>query len=283
MLRPPFKRTVTVQPTVTEQPTATIQYSSPKIFHFYNRWHIGDNILNLKYFYYLSNILKQHNYSIYYYYDTSWPYNKEATLKSYLDSSVVILKSLSELPHNSIELWQGHNINYVCYTDSERYFELFYKKILNYLGITDSSIPTTLWLDEPFLLPVYESLEQKYKDIDILILNTVGRSGQCSNTAPVNTLAKYLHQRFNILTMDDIGEGIKSAGHLSLQEVGAISTRSKYIISTCSGPHIPCFNKQTKEYVKKWFVIPNFTFYSIDCTNTEDMNVIKDYFDSVAV
>jgi hypothetical protein len=254
-----------------------------RVLHFYNIFHVGDNLLNLKYFLYLTKLLKENNCTIYYYYQTTWPYNKETTLRSYIDPSVVILKPLNERPPDSIELWQGHTINNVTHINSERYFELFYKKILNILCITDSTIPTTLWLDEPFLIPVYESLDQQYKDIDILILNTVGRSGQCNDTGPVNNLARYLHTRFNILTMDPLGEGIKSAGHLSLQEVGAISTHAKYIISTCSGPHIPCFNKQTKEYVKKWFIIGPFIYYSIDCTNTTDMNVIKDYFDSVHV
>ena len=251
------------------------------IFHFYNRWHIGDNLLNLKFFLYLSKILKDKNYMIYYYYDTNWVYNKETTLRSYIDPSIVVLKPLTELPHKSIELWQGHKINNINYHNSERYFELFYKKILNLLHINDATITTTLWLDEPFLAPIYNSLDKKYKDIDILILNTVGRSGQCNDTTPINNLARYLHQCFNIVTIDDLGDGIKTASDLSLQEVGAISTHAKYIISTCSGPHIPCFNKQTKEYVKKWFIVAPFKYYSIDCTNTTNMKDIIAYFDSV--
>jgi len=258
---------------------------SNNIYHFYNIWHIGDNLLNLKYFLYLSKILKERNYQIYYYYDTNWTYNKETTLKSYLDPSIVTLKPLDERPDNSIELWQGNAIDNVTYKDSEHYFELFYKNILRILCINDSTIPTTLWLDEPFLVPIYESLDNQYKDIDILILNTAGKSGQCNDTEPLNNLAIYLRTRFNIVTIDNVRDGIKSAGHLSLQEIGAISTHAKYIISTCSGPHIPCFNKQTKEYVKKWFILSQipFKYYSIDCTTTTDINIIKHYFRYVRV
>jgi len=259
----------------------TTHAPTEKIYHFYNIAHIGDNLLNLKYFLYLTPILKEKNCKIIYYYSTQWHYNKEATLRSYIDPSVVTIKPLEERPRNSIELWQGHAIDNVTYIDSERYFELFYKKILNILNINDPTVLTNLWLDEPFLVDVYNSLEQKYKDIDILILNTVGRSGQYSDTRSVNNLARYLHRHFTVVTMDDVGEDVTSAGHLSLKEVGAISTRAKYIISTCSGPHIPCFNKLTKEYVKKWFILPAFKYYTIDCIDNANIDAIKQYFDSI--
>jgi len=258
---------------------------STSIFHFYNRYHIGDNLLNLKYFLYLSTILKEKNIVIYYYYDTKWTYNKKETLLSYIDPSVVTIKPLSEAPPTSIELWMGNKINGVDHLDSERYYDLFYKKILNYFSITDPSLSTNIWLDEPFLETVYESLDAQYKDIDILLLNTVGKSGQFNNTTTLNSLARYLHKHFNIVTADDIGGGVKTAQQLSLKQIGAISTHSKYIISTCSGPQIPCFNKQARDYVKKWFLITDgchFKYYSIDYMYTSSNTTpIKAYFDAL--
>jgi hypothetical protein len=253
------------------------------IFHFYNRFHIGDNILNLKFFLYITSILQTKKYKIFYYYNTQWRFNKESTLLSYIDPTVIILKPLEEVPPNGIELWQGHpihNVNRVL--EFERYYELFYKQILTHLHITDTSITTTLWLDEPFLLDIYHSLDKKYKDIDILILNVRGHSGQFDDTQSLNSLARHLHTRFNIVTVENVG-GAPSAEHLSLQEIGAISTRAKYIISTCSGPHIPCFNMYTKEYVKKWFIVSKYpyTFKSIDSVNTTNMDTVKQYFDSL--
>ena len=116
----------------------TTEAPTEKIYHFYNIYHIGDNLLNLKYFLYLTPILKEKNCKIIYYYSTQWQYNKEATLRSYIDPSIVTIKPLEERPPNSIELWQGHVIDNVTYIDSERYFELYYKKILNILNINDT-------------------------------------------------------------------------------------------------------------------------------------------------
>jgi len=257
----------------------------PVTFHFYNIAHVGDNLLNLKYFLYLSSILKEKNIKINYYYETKWPYNKPETLLSYIDPDVVTIKPLTALPPHSIELWQGNSIGRVNYLDSERYFDLFYKKILTHLHLEHVPVSTNIWLDEPFLHDVYDTLDTKFKNIDILILNTVGKSGQYSNATSLNQLAVYLHNHFNIVTVENVGNGVKTANALSLKQIGAISTHAKYIISTLSGPQIPCFNKQTKEYVKKWFFITdgmNFKYYSIDYLFTiKNTAPIKEYFDAL--
>jgi hypothetical protein len=260
-------------------------------FHFHNRFHIGDNLLNLKFFLYISPILKEQNITIVYYYNKKWPYNKEETLQSYLDPDVVKIRpsyersSLNEKSRNSMELWMGNSIDDVVYTDTEIYFDLYYKKILSHLNIVNPALSTSLWIDEPFLLQVYDTLEPQYKNIDILILNTIGRSAQCDDTSDLTLLALHLSKRFTIVTADPV-DGIPSADTLTLQQIGAISTHAKYIISTCSGPQIPCFNKYAKEYVKKWFFFTsgiNFVFNSIDYLHTVmDTRPIQKYFDALS-
>jgi len=264
----------------------SIMSNSDNIVHFYNRFHIGDNLLNLKFFMYISSALKSRGITIYYYYNQSWRFNTLETLRSYIDPSVVVLKTLDAMPTNSIELWMGNPINDVnCHTP-ELYYELLYKNILNYVGINDSTLTPTLWLEEPFLVNVYDALDSQYKDIDILILNTTGHSGQYNDNKSLNQLAIHLSKRFNIVTADPI-EGITSANTLSLQQIGAISTRAKYIISTCSGPQVPCHNKYTKDYVKKWFFITSgvhFRYPSIDYIHTVmDTAPIQQFFDNLIV
>lgn len=272
-----------LSPRLSHPPTLQLRASTSE-FHFHNRFHIGDNLLNLKFFLYLTPILKARNITIYYYYNTTWPYNKKETLRAYIDPGVVILRSLHEKPQNSVELWMGNSIHRVHCTNTEKYYDLFYKRIMSYLNIVNPFLSTSLWIDEPFLLRIYDTLEPQYKNIDILILNTVGHSGQCNDNKSLNNLTIYLSKRFNIVTADPI-EGITSANTLSLQQIGAISTRAKYIISTCSGPQIPCHNKYTKDYVKKWFFITSgvhFRYPSIDYIHTV-MNTapIQQFFDSL--
>ena len=255
-----------------------------KIFHFHNKYHLGDNLLNLKYLLYLSNYLKKKDYIVYYYYDVSWPYNKLSTLQSYTDPTVVQLKPLHGKPSSSIELWMGIDIDGVNHRNAEVYYDKFYKNILKYFGITDFSLSTSIWVDEPFLKSVYDSLDPKYKNIDILILNSIGRSGQYNNNRTLNDLVRYLTKRFNIVVSDPV-DNVTSAQDLSLQQIGAISTHAKYVISTCSGPQIPCFNRYTKEHVKKWFLVTDgdkYFFPSIDCVHiVHDLTPIRQFFDSL--
>ena len=51
--------------------TTTEPSESTTEFHFHNRFHIGDNLLNLKFFLYISPILKEQNITIIYYYNKS--------------------------------------------------------------------------------------------------------------------------------------------------------------------------------------------------------------------
>ena len=88
-----------------------------QIFHFYNKCHMGDNLLNLRFFFSITNLLKENNIQIHYYYQINYPYNKQNELLRYIDTSVVMLHPLSELPSNSIELWMGHNIGDITFRE----------------------------------------------------------------------------------------------------------------------------------------------------------------------
>jgi len=256
-------------------------------FHFYNYCHIGDNILNLKFFLYISSILKKKHIKINYYYNTEWPYNKLDTLRAYVDPDIVTLKSMKERPSNAILLWMGNSIKGIDYFNFEHYFELFYANILKHMMIVEPSIVPSLWLEEPFLDTVYETLDSKYKDIDILILNNTGSSGQYNNNSPLLELTKHLHNRFNIVSSVYINDDIKTATNLSLIQIGAISTHTKYIISTWSSPNVPCMNNAAKTNVRHWFFVTDMkiTFTSIKCTyaNNATMNNIKDFFDALTL
>lgn len=252
-----------------------------RIFHFHNSMHIGDNLLNLKYFLSVASILKQQNYKIYYYYDNNYVYNKKESLLQYVDPELVEIKPLCEKPDCSIQLWMADTKEGIDNLDFERYFEVFYKHISIHLQIEIYPVLNTLWLDEPFLLDVYDSLDPKFKDIDILILNNRGMSFQYDDNTSLNELSHYLNTKFNVVTLIDIG--ITNASALTLQEIGAMSTRAKYIIGPNSGPLIACLNMYTKNYVKKWFFVGrSFSWYSIEymqCNN--DMAPIKKFFDEL--
>ena len=251
------------------------------IFHFHSPGHLGDNVMNLKYFSSVSTVLKKRNVKICYYYNADYIYNRGKSFLEYVDPVIVELKPLHEKPPQSVELWMGIDKNGVSHREVERYYEEFYKEISTRLYISDVPLNNTLWLEDPTLLQIYDTLDPKFKDIEILILNNKGMSGQFDDNTKLNELSLYLNTKFNVVTTWDIG--IKNASSLSLKEIGAMSTRAKYIIGPHSGPLVACLNSYAKAYVKKWFFVGNVhTHYSINnvqCKN--DITPIKEFFDGI--
>ena len=252
------------------------------VFHFHCHAHLGDNIMNLRYFLYLTKFLKERNYKIYYYYNNNYYYNRKEALLQYVDTDIVELKPVCETPRESVDLWIGSKSrNGFTHGQIERYYEEMYKEISKTLHIENLPLNNSVWFEEPFLLQVYDNLDPKFKDIDIFILNNIGMSGQFNDNRQLNDLARYLNTKFNVVTVVDIG--IKSAAALSLKEIGAISTRSKYIITPNSAPCCACLNSYAKGYVRKWFFVGGVHgFYSINHMQCGfDVTPIKVFFDSI--
>jgi len=204
----------------------------------------------------------------------------------YVDPTVVLLKELENKPNSAIELWMNEVINGVNYTNFDVYFNLFYKNILQYMHLDINSINTSIWQDELYLQSVYTSLDAKYTDIDIFIINNTGSSNQYKDNKPLNNLAKYLNTKYNILVTQSIDNSIKCTFNLTVQQYGAISTRSKYIISVWSGSCTGCYNSLSKDYVKKWFFLSDIpTIHSTinsESINNNNIDKIKTYFDNLS-
>jgi hypothetical protein len=228
----------------------------PKIFHFYNKFHYGDNIVNLKFFFVNAKILKERNIQIHYYYDNV--YIKDIKeLERYVDPVVVYLHPLSEKPESAIELWMGTPINNITYGNTDKYFNEFYKQILKYIGLDNLQIDTSLYQKEDYLLDIYKKLDPKFQDIDVLLLNNEPSSGQFEfDKTKFDELAnRLLSKKLKIVVLKPVGDipSTNTAG-LLLQDIGAISTHARYIVGTDTGALIPCFNIHTKQYVKKWII-----------------------------
>ena len=249
----------------------------PNTFHFFNNFHYGDNILNLKFFYVNKDLLKERGIQIHYYYDNNYTKNINE-LERYIDSAVVHLHPLSEKPASAIELWMGKDINGLKHSDDfVKYYTAFYKQLLGYLRLQDINIDTSLYQPENYLKEIYAKLDGKYHDLDVLIINAEPKSGQPYDKAKMDDLCIKLSKKYRVATTTPVNNDILCTFNdgLKLQDIGAISTHAKNIVSVFSGPITACFNSETINTVKKWFVISGYrlsgNFISVSFENLEEI------------
>lgn len=267
------------------------------IFHFFNKYHYGDNILNLKFFRVNAKVLKDRNIQIHYYYDNNYVKNKDE-LERYLDPSisppVVVLHPLTEKPPNAIELWMGNKIEDPLvakigdwspdYLNKDVHYRKFYKKILTHLGLQDIPIDTSMYQKEEYLLDAYNNLDAKYKDVDVLILNSPPASNQFNfDKQKMDALADRLSKKYKVVVIEPVNNITCTRDNgLKLQDIGAISTHAKYIFGMDSGPLTPCFNSYTRDSVKRWIIFDKidtkFTeIQTVMLSNTEDIDTADKY------
>ena len=242
---------------------------------FYNTYHYGDNILNLKFLYNISKILKMRGIRVDYYYDDGYNKNK-GELERYIDKDVVQLLPLKNKPDGSIEVWMGTPIDGVEYYAFDVFYPKLYTKILRSLAIPDK-IDVSLYQQEPYLEDLYNKFDEKFKDLDILIINAEPHSHQfVYDKAKMDELCIRLHGKYKIATTSSVNDSISCTMRdgLAMQDIGAVSTHAKYIIAVFSGPITACFNPSTKKSVKRWFIMTTdpYVFTQIDCVLVPTMD-----------
>jgi hypothetical protein len=236
-------------------------HSDTKVFHFFNSHHLGDNIFNLKFFFDISDIMKQNGISIKYYYNNTYVNNNREELERFINNDTMSLHVFTDKPANAVELWMGNMIEGIHHHNFDTYYNAFYTNILKLIGLDGKDIDTSLYQPEPYLQDIYNDINKKfndkYKDLDILIINSFPNSGQIIyDKKKFDDMCIMLNKKYKIVTTTHVNGDIKCTGDdkLKLQDIGSISTHVKYIIGVHSGPIVPCYNKDTKNSVKKWIL-----------------------------
>jgi len=259
-----------------------------KQFIFYNKYNYGDNIFNLKFLFNISNVLKEKGITIRYLYNPEHIPN-EAELQRYVNPSVLKLEKMENthtFPEGAIELWMGLPINGLAkQNDLDIYFPAHYKMILNKLGIPEpNTIDTSLYQKEPYLEDIYNKLDPKFKDLDILMINAEPQSKQVIFHKDLfERMCIDLSKKYKVAITSPIEDDntipCTFKDKLMLQDIGAISTHAKYIIGVHSGPVTPCFTDATKKSVKKWIL-----FADNGTTHSEtNALVLKNNYDYKAI
>jgi hypothetical protein len=211
-------------------------------------------------------------------------------------SKNIVILSLNSLKdkQNATNIWIGNNqfrnyiwnIHHLIMSKKigfNNFLTLFHKEIFVHLNLPTNF--TDYIYKDPDLLIRYEKLNDKYKNIDFLIVNSKPLSFQYTYNQELwdRLLDKLTEQNYNIVTtlkykdlkctMDD---------DLTIKDIASISTHSKNIISIATGPITPLINEDTLNFVNCFFIIGDSEFFYLNypkCKNVTQLETLIDYID----
>ena len=232
------------------------------ILHFHGVHNLGDIMFNFIVFYNIRNYLKSIDATIYFYM-RSEHINQ---MKDFKPIDNMVLLDISQKPKESIELWDCNDYIFEPNgrkTNKSVIFSglpqnVYYVKYFN-IRLKHLSIPGSLsrfCYEDKDLLTRYDALNDKYKNIDILFINSDAMSGQYSYNI--------LNQKFKIITTKKVDDHILCTrdDNLLIKDIAAISTHVKVVIAINTGVFTPLLNIYTLTNVKKFYIFDNRTYYN---------------------
>ena len=232
----------------------------PSEFQFYNKYHYGDSIFNLRFFYNIVSFLKANEITILYFYNPDY-IKCPKELENYTSAPTVRLLPMGH-PNmkDPIHLWMGDPIDGCSnVSDFIKYFRLLYCNVSTLVGLQLPPEYTSFFQPESYLTTLYDRMDEKYKKLNILVVNS----------APQSSQFPYIKKKFDKICKKLVAPNRKIAtttyvedtipctfkDSLSIQEIGAISTKANIIIGVLSGPMTACFNSETINHVEKIFLL----------------------------
>ena len=240
------------------------------IYYFHNEYHLGDNVFNLIFFNNIRNYIKKHNLQIYYY---CQPQYMEQLIE-FITISNIVLFPINNKPNNSLQLWIENtqiehtfshirNIsveNRVCYNV---FYKNFFNKVLEKLKIHFTF--KDFYYKDSDLLKRYDKLQEKYKNIDVLVLNSQPFSEQYNyNKDEWDKYIIELNKKYNVVTTTKVNNEIKCTtdDNLTIKTIAAISTKVPVIIAVNSGVVPGLLNYYTLINVQQVYTFDNRCYYS---------------------
>lgn len=240
------------------------------IYYFHNEYHLGDNVFNLIFFNNIRSYIKKLNIYIYYYCQPQYM----DQLVEFINNNNVVLFPIHNKPENSLQLWiENPQINYTFTSvkdkseDKRVCYNIFYK---NFFNIVLSKLKikfmfTHFYYIDSDLITRYNNLNEKYKNIDILILNSQPFSEQYDyNKNEWDNYICELNKKYNIVTTTKVNNDIKCTidDNLTIKTIAAISTKVPVIIAVNSGVVPGLLNIYTLTNVKQVFTFDSRCYYS---------------------
>ena len=252
-------------------------FNKNRVYHIHNIYGLGDSVFNFILFYQIKNYIEDNNIKIFYY--TKKEYLHQ--LKEFICSPNIFLSFLEMKPPNSIELWINNGFfEYrhdrqnmpVCFN---LYYNKFFNNVIKKLNF-NLTLDKILYYYDNDLLIRYDNLPDKYKNFDIMILNSTPFSQQYEYKKDIwdNYIMK-LNNHFKILTTTKV-DGVLCTfdDNLSIKDIASLSTKAKVIIAINSGVMPGLLNYYTLTTVKHFYIFDNNCYYSYP--NFENKKYITD-------
>lgn len=231
----------------------------PRIIKIYNDFHLGDNIFNFILFYNIKDYIENNNIYIEYY-CYSYYYDQ---VKEFNCSKNITLYTIEECGKQGIQLWIGnsdfeiHNFNFFTTDKQEKgldeFLVIFFNQFLK-IAIIDVKINKFEYQDNDLQVrykQINSKTNNKYLNLDVLILNSIAMSGQYYEQDSWVDFIKKINKKKRIATTEKIDDIVCTRDdNLTIKDIAAISTCAKIIIMVNSGVAPGLFNNETLNYVK---------------------------------
>lgn len=237
----------------------------PITYHLHNSYHLGDNVFNLIFFNIVRRYIETKNIHIYYYCKDCYL----EQVKEFVHSDNIQLKPLADKPNNSVELWVnnrlfGYNHDLLPKPlDYNVFYVNFFNIVLEKLQFKGVTIKN-LEYRPPDLLELYDKLNDKYKDIQILILNSQPLSNQYDyKKKEWDNYITNLNKVFKICTTTKVKNiNCTMDDNLTIKNIAALSIKVPVIIAINSGVVPGLLNKYTLTNVKRFYTFDTRCYYS---------------------
>ena len=237
------------------------------IVNVYNKWHLGDNVFNIIFFNKIKNFLEKNEIVIHYY----LKYIYILQVKEFITTPNIILKNYIESNNKNLQyhLWiddKSYKYRIETIDRNQVAYNIFYTNFFNNFIRQlnwQTQINNIIYIDSD-LLNRYNKLHDKYKNIDILIINSLPLSNQLNyEEAKWNKLCLYFNSKYNIVTTKKVANITCTLDHsLTIKNIAALSTHVKIIISVNTGIVPGLFNIYTLNNMLHFYNFDNLCFYS---------------------
>ena len=244
-----------------------------------NLFHVGDNIINFIFFYKIKKYIEENNITINYYCYRKYHNNlldfKCSDNINIFDIRLVEFRrrhkihdklrsvSINNIQTDMYHLWQGTNNIPIDQPSIEDKLCSFFNLFLQYYNIPITK--TAFEYQDEDLINRYSLLEEKYKNVDILIVNSTPLSDQYNyNKAQWDDFIIRLSKKYKVAITEKINntnENIVCMSDFSLKQIAAVALGVKKIIAINTGPSIPLYNTDILNKVDAFYLFthgPNF-------------------------